>query len=99
MKLGELAARLGAELVGGTGADAETDVSGVAGIEQAGPSQVSFVANPKYAGLAKSTRAAALIVEPEFAALPGATLRVKNPYLAWARERMWGRMWWWARDV
>jgi len=85
MKLGELAARLGAELVGGTGADAETDVSGVAGIEQAGPSQVSFVANPKYAGLAKSTRAAALIVEPEFAALPGATLRVKNPYLAWSR--------------
>jgi UDP-3-O-[3-hydroxymyristoyl] glucosamine N-acyltransferase len=87
MKLGELAARLGAELGAGTnaGADAETEVTGVAGIEQAGPAQVSFVANPKYAGLAKTTQAAAVIVEPEFASLPGATLRVKNPYLAWSR--------------
>ena len=87
MKLGELAKRLGAELVAGegSGADAETEVTGVAGIEQAGPGEVSFVANPKYAGLAKTTRAAALIVEPEFGAVPGATLRVVNPYLAWSR--------------
>ena len=87
MMLGELAKRLGAELVAGegSGADAETEVTGVAGIEQAGPGEVSFVANPKYAGLAKTTRAAALIVEPEFGAVPGATLRVVNPYLAWSR--------------
>jgi UDP-3-O-[3-hydroxymyristoyl] glucosamine N-acyltransferase len=87
MKLGELAKHLGAELVVGTGSGvgAETEVTGVAGIEQAGPSQVSFVANPKYAGLAKTTRAAALIVEPGFAAVPGTTLRVENPYLAWSR--------------
>jgi len=85
MKLGELAKRLGAELVAGEGCGADAEVTGVAGIEQAGPGEVSFVANPKYAGLAKTTRATALIVEPEFAAVPGATLRVKNPYLAWSR--------------
>jgi UDP-3-O-[3-hydroxymyristoyl] glucosamine N-acyltransferase len=87
MKLGELAKRLGANLVvgEGSGADAETGVTGVAGIEQAGPTQVSFVANPKYAGLAKTTRAAALLVEPGFAAVPVTTLRLENPYLAWSR--------------
>jgi UDP-3-O-[3-hydroxymyristoyl] glucosamine N-acyltransferase len=85
MKLGDLAKRLGAELVAGDGSGAETEVTGVAGIEQAGPSQVSFVANPKYAGLAKTTRAAAVIVEPGFGVVPGATLRVENPYLAWSR--------------
>jgi UDP-3-O-[3-hydroxymyristoyl] glucosamine N-acyltransferase len=87
MKLGELAAQLGAELVvgTGTGADAETEVTGVSGIEQAGPGEISFVANPKYASLAKTSQAAALIVEPDFAAVAGATLRVANPYLAWSR--------------
>ena len=80
MKLRELAERLGAELVG-----ADVEVRGVAGIEEAGPDQVTFVANRKYAGLAKTTKAAAVIVEPEFVAITAATLRVKNPYLAFAR--------------
>jgi UDP-3-O-[3-hydroxymyristoyl] glucosamine N-acyltransferase len=87
MKLGELAEQLGAELVvgDGSGAGADTVVTGVAGIEQAGPGQISFVANPKYAALAKTSQAAALIVDPGFAAVPGATLRIENPYLAWSR--------------
>ena len=82
MKLRELAERLGAELVGSAG---EVEVRGVAGIEEAGPDQVTFVANRKYAGLARTTKAAAVIVEPEFAEIAAATLRVKNPYLAFAR--------------
>lgn len=81
MTLGELAERIGAELVG----DAETVVTGVAGIESAGPQDVTFVANPKYAGMVKSTRAGAVIVESEFPVAEVATLRVKNPYLAWSR--------------
>jgi UDP-3-O-[3-hydroxymyristoyl] glucosamine N-acyltransferase len=86
MKLKDLAERLGAELVDGVGGAAgEVEVSGVAGIEEAGPGQVTFVANPKYAGLAKKTRAAAVIVEPEFGVLEVPTLRVKNSYLAFAR--------------
>jgi UDP-3-O-[3-hydroxymyristoyl] glucosamine N-acyltransferase len=87
MKLGELAKQLGAQLVAGegSGAAADTEVTGVVGIEQAGRGQVSFVANPKYAGLARTSQAAALIVEPGFAAVPVATLRIENPYLAWSR--------------
>src|ERR1039458_5822408 len=47
MKLGELAKKLGAELCG----DAELEVTGVKGIEEAGPTEITFVANPKYGGL------------------------------------------------
>jgi len=87
MKLKDLAERLGAELVTGDGQETlgDVEITGVAGIEDASSSHVTFVANPKYAGLARSTRAAAVIVEPEFAAISVPTLRVKNPYLAFAR--------------
>jgi UDP-3-O-[3-hydroxymyristoyl] glucosamine N-acyltransferase len=81
MKLGELATKLGAELRG----DAELEITGVKGIEEAGPAEVTFVANPKYAGLARTTRAAAVLVEPEFPEIEAATLRLKNPYLAFSR--------------
>jgi UDP-3-O-[3-hydroxymyristoyl] glucosamine N-acyltransferase len=89
MKLGELAERLGAELVAGEGGSAEAAaalvIDGVAGIETAGPSHVTFVANPKYGGLARTTGAGALIVEPGFPGLKTATLRTANPYLAWSK--------------
>jgi UDP-3-O-[3-hydroxymyristoyl] glucosamine N-acyltransferase len=81
MKLGELAKKLGAELRG----DAELEVTGVKGIEEAGPTEVTFVANPKYGALARKTRAAAVLVEPEFPEIEAATLRITNPYLAFSR--------------
>jgi len=81
MKLGELATRLGAELRG----DAELEITGVKGIEDAGPTEVTFVANPRYAGLARKTQAAAVLVEPEFPEIEAPTLRLKNPYLAFSR--------------
>jgi UDP-3-O-[3-hydroxymyristoyl] glucosamine N-acyltransferase len=81
MKLGELAKKLGAELRG----DAELEVTGVKGIEEAGPTEITFVANPKYGGLARKTRAAAVVVEPEFPEIEAATLRIKNPYHAFSR--------------
>jgi len=81
MKLGELAKMLGAELRG----NAELEVTGVKGIEEAGPMEVTFVANPKYGGLARKTNAAAVLVEPEFPEIEAATLRLKNPYLAFSR--------------
>jgi UDP-3-O-[3-hydroxymyristoyl] glucosamine N-acyltransferase len=81
MKLGELASRLGAELRG----DAELEVTGVKGIEDAGPNEITFVANPRYAGLARKTRAAAVLVEPEFQEISAATLRIRNPYHAFSR--------------
>ena len=72
---------MGAELRG----DAELEVTGVKGIEEAGPAEVTFVANPKYGGLARKTKAAAVLVEPEFPEIEAATLRIKNPYLAFSR--------------
>jgi UDP-3-O-[3-hydroxymyristoyl] glucosamine N-acyltransferase len=80
--LRKLAERLGAELLGGSGDEV---VSGVAGIEAAGPGEVTFVANPRYAGMAKTTRAAAVIVEPDFQQISAPTLRIRNSYLAFAR--------------
>jgi UDP-3-O-[3-hydroxymyristoyl] glucosamine N-acyltransferase len=80
MKLGDLARKLGAELRG----DAELEVTGVKGIEEAGPTEITFVANPKYAGLARKTKAAAVLVDLEFQEIAAATLRIKNPYLAFS---------------
>jgi UDP-3-O-[3-hydroxymyristoyl] glucosamine N-acyltransferase len=84
MKLGEIAQRLGAELVAG-GDAGECEIRGVAGIEEAGPGQITFVANPKYAAAAKTTRATAVIVAPDFPQIPAAMLRSSNPYLAFAQ--------------
>ncbi len=81
MKLGELATRLGAELRG----DAQAEVTGVKGIEDAGPTEITFVANPRYSGLARTTKAAAVLVEPDFPEITTATLRIKNPYHAFSR--------------
>ena len=76
-----MANRLGAELRG----DAEREVTGIKGIEDAGPTEVTFVANPRYGALARKTRAAAVLVEPEFPEIETATLRLKNPYHAFSR--------------
>jgi UDP-3-O-[3-hydroxymyristoyl] glucosamine N-acyltransferase len=81
MKLGELASRLGAELRG----NADIEISGGKGIEEAGPSEITFVANPRYTALARITHAAAVLVEPEFQEISTATLRIKNPYYAFSR--------------
>lgn len=81
MRTAELARVLQAELRG----DPNLEITGVAGIEEAGPGQVTFVANPKYAALARTTSAWAILVAPDFPEVSAATLRLKNPYLGFAR--------------
>ncbi|SEF66507.1 UDP-3-O-[3-hydroxymyristoyl] glucosamine N-acyltransferase [Bryocella elongata] len=89
MTLEELAERLGAELRpgadGNLAAARAIEITGLNGIESAGPTEVTFVANQAYARLAAKTGAAAIIVEPAFHDVPVATVRVKNPYFAWAK--------------
>ncbi len=81
MRLADLAERLGCELRGdGTG-----EVTGVAGIEQAGPGDVTFLANPRYAAHLRATRAAAVILAPGQEAGRVPCLLSENPYLAFAR--------------
>ncbi len=82
MRLGQIASALGVRLENGL---PETEISGVAGIKEAGPGQLTFVANPKYAGAAKTTRASAVIVGEDSPAIPLAMLRSTNPYLDFAR--------------
>jgi len=81
MKLGPLAAHLGATLHG----DPDAEITSAAGLEEAQPGQLAFVANPKYTALARTTRATAVVVEPAFEPIATATLRIANPYLAFAR--------------
>lgn len=80
MKLDALAARLGCALRG----DGSVDVARVAGLDQAGPGDLTFLANPRYADKLDVTRASAVIVRAEVAtALPA--LISDNPYLAFAQ--------------
>ena len=81
MKLSQIAAALGARLENGS---PQAEIIGVAGIETAGPGQLTFVANAKYAAAAKSTKASAVIVAENFPALSTAMLRSRNPYLDFA---------------
>jgi UDP-3-O-[3-hydroxymyristoyl] glucosamine N-acyltransferase len=81
MKLSVLADTLGATIDG----DGDAEITGIAGIEHAQPGDVTFISNPRYSRLAGSTRASAILVEPAFPEIPVTTLRVANPYLAYAR--------------
>jgi UDP-3-O-[3-hydroxymyristoyl] glucosamine N-acyltransferase len=78
MKLSEIAVRLGVELAG-----EDREISGLAGMEQAGADQLTFLANPKYAHKVKNTAAAAIIAAQALPQLP--TLVSQNPYLDFAR--------------
>lgn len=82
MKLSDIASALDATLENG---NPDTEITGVAGIEDAAPGQITFVANSKYAAAAKTTSASAVIVSEDFPAIPTGMLRSKNPYLAFAR--------------
>jgi len=81
MTLAELARVLDAELRG----DSAHLISGVAGIEEAGPEHVTFIANPRYSALARTTKAGAVLVSLDFPEISAATLRTPNPYLAFAK--------------
>ena len=80
MKLQELAERLGCRLEG----DGMLDVQRVAGLEHAGPGDITFFTNPKYAGALRRTRASAVILGDEAPAASCAMLRTNDPYLAFA---------------
>ena len=81
MKLSDLAAALGAELHG----DGAIEITGVAGMEKAAPSELTFLANPKYAHKVRATRAGAVLVTQFIEGLPAAQLISANPYLDHAR--------------
>jgi UDP-3-O-[3-hydroxymyristoyl] glucosamine N-acyltransferase len=89
MTLSELAAALGCELKGPHGLEAGFDgaleITGVAGMEHATPSQLTFLANPKYAHKLRHTSAAAVLVASPVEGLAAAQLISSNPYLDFSR--------------
>jgi UDP-3-O-[3-hydroxymyristoyl] glucosamine N-acyltransferase len=85
MKLSELAARTGAQFEGSPADDIE--ITGAAGMDEAAPGQVTFLANPRYTPRVKSTQASAIYaaanVDMDRADI--LVLRAKDPYLAYTR--------------
>lgn len=81
MKLGELASRLDCTLEG----PADLEITGVAGMDEASPAELTFLSNPKYHRKLRTTRAAAIIVDKAVQAPDRALLRAENPYLVYAR--------------
>lgn len=80
MRLDEIARRLNCDLEG----PGDLEIKGVAGIENAGPEQLTFLSNPKYRAKLKDSRAGAVLTAP------GVKTRIPrlvtdNPYLAFAR--------------
>ncbi len=73
--LNEIAARLGA-VVDGSG---DVAITGLNGLADASDGELSFVASPKYLALARSTRAAALLVPEKFESVGKPMIRVKDP--------------------
>src|SRR5262249_33371198 len=81
MKLSDLAAALGCELCG----EGSIEITGVAGMERATSSELTFLANPKYAPRVKQTRAGAILVAAPIGELGISQLVSANPYLDFAR--------------
>ena len=58
MKLSELAAQTGARIDG----DADVEITGAAGLDDATPGHVTFLANPRYTPKVNNTRASAIFL-------------------------------------
>ncbi|MDY4285184.1 UDP-3-O-(3-hydroxymyristoyl)glucosamine N-acyltransferase [Xanthomonas sp. LF06-19] len=78
----EIAERFGLQVHG----DGSVAVRGVATLAQAGPGQLSFLANPRYrAQLADSTAAIVVLRADDAEAAPGTALIARDPYVAFAK--------------
>ena len=60
-------------------------VSGIAEIEKAKEGDITFIANPKYVKFLDSTQASVVVCSPDLSSKTKTLLKVKNPYLAYAR--------------
>jgi UDP-3-O-[3-hydroxymyristoyl] glucosamine N-acyltransferase len=78
LTLGQIAAALGATVEG----DPSRVVRGVAPLDTAGPADVSFVTDPRYASAAQASRAGAFVAPPGVTGLPAPVLRAAAPRLA-----------------
>jgi UDP-3-O-[3-hydroxymyristoyl] glucosamine N-acyltransferase len=81
-RLDELAAHVGGEFLG----DAGLLITGLNGLAEAGPGELSFYGNPRYRRQYEASRASAILVGPDAPVREGVALvRVANPHLAFAQ--------------
>ena len=89
LKLSAIVAALGGQLHG----NAELKISGLASLESAGPSDISFVSNPRYQQQLADTQAGCVIVGPSLADAAqrrGNCIVADQPYLYFARlTQLW----------
>ena len=85
LRLDEIVARFGGEIVGA----GDTVVSRIATLEDAGPGDLAFLANPKYRHQLSTPRAAAVIMAPPLVDGPAAAILTSQPYLYYAHVAQW----------
>lgn len=84
--LGEIAQRVGAELIG----DASQLIEGLASLQNAQSSHLAFLANPRYKSQLLSTQAGAvLLTSDNYEGYAGNALIVKDPYATFAQLTHW----------
>jgi UDP-3-O-[3-hydroxymyristoyl] glucosamine N-acyltransferase len=85
LRLDEIVARLGGEIVGAGG----TVICRIAALEAAGAGDLAFLANPKYRSQLATTRAEAVIMAPPMAPELKTAILTPQPYLYFARVAQW----------
>jgi UDP-3-O-[3-hydroxymyristoyl] glucosamine N-acyltransferase len=81
ISLRELTGIIGGDVVG----DGSVTIGGVAGIREAGPGTITFLANPKYDVFLKTTAASAVIVPRDTVFASKALVLSDNPYLTFVK--------------
>jgi UDP-3-O-[3-hydroxymyristoyl] glucosamine N-acyltransferase len=95
MRLSQLAQALGREFVGD-----DKEILSVATLAEAGPEDLSFLANPKYAAQLATTRAGAVVARPEMVTEGRSFVVSPEPYLDFARAvNFFARPQGWANGV
>ena len=85
LRLEEIVARLGGEIVGA----GDTAISRIAPLAAAGLGDLAFLANPKYRHQLAETRASAVIMSAPAAPELNAAILTPQPYLYYARVAQW----------
>ena len=80
-KLREISELVGGSLLG----DGDIEIHGVAGIKEARPGEITFVANPRYISQINRTQASAIISWKSIQYNGKPMIQVENPYWAWAK--------------
>ncbi len=81
MTTGEIASLLQGKVIGDPG----LEINSLGKIEEAGPSDLSFIANPKYARFLDESKAGVILVGPGLTRKEGTVIIVENPYLSFVR--------------